>query len=201
VSGIFLKVQILRYQVIRFKKEILCGRCGLQLPKQQLGIFDTTHQGKRKQGEQIRLCQSCMIEALIEQISNFQGRAIFVYPSDKFNAYVFYQFNELEENIKYSRHYDKDADFIKDMRELLPSNHAVCTDCNDSALFTWASLELFDDDPYSWQVKRKIELEHIYLCKKCLINYLLDKLKTDNIQLSAIYPPIEGDGFCTPWDI
>lgn len=85
-----------------FKKEAECAKCRLLLPKKHLGTFDTTHQGKRKEGEKLLLCPSCMVEALIKQFLYFHEKAVVVYPSKKFNAYVFYQFKELENNTRSS---------------------------------------------------------------------------------------------------
>jgi len=184
-----------------FKKEVVCDKCGVSVHKKLIGDFDATHQGKHKDGFRLRLCKSCMSNALIEQLLSFDERAVIVHPSVRYKTYAFYQFDELLTSSKHSIHRNSDIEFMNDLKKLLPPDKANCHLCTDVASYTWIPLTVFDNNPFNWYVNKELNHHNIYLCNRCLTKAFRDKVQEDNITFTAIYPPRKGEGFATPWEV
>lgn len=171
-----------------FNKEIECEQCNLTKPKKQIGIYDTSHQGRRKDGKKFKFCNDCMVGMLIKQLRENEEKAVIIYPTKKYNAYVFYQFNGND-------------NFLNDMETFLPPEYAECNLCGNQAFYTWSPLDIVYNNPYEWKVDFDKQSECIYLCKECLITQFHQKLMNENVKFDAIYPPIGGRGLCTPWQV
>ena len=185
-----------------FIKEAKCESCEKILPKKQLAIYDTTHQGRHKNGQSIKICNDCLMQLFYEDLRNFEETAVVIYPIKGFNAYVYYDFNGLL-NTKQSSEYmmENDKNLVSDLTELLPLSDTKCSCCENKATYTWCSSEIFNNDPFLWEVIKETEFEHQYLCKECLIREFQKKIAELNIKLDGIYPPIQQKGFLCPWQV
>lgn len=181
-----------------FKKEIRCERCGTEVLKKQASRYDSTCNGWLKEGTAKTVCQDCAFTMLIEEIQKFSGRAVFVYPSAKYNSYVFYPFAYL---LNQPQNHQKDLSFLTNMKDLLPSEDVVCS-CGQKANFRCGSLGIFqNNDPFSWKVNERSDIDLTCLCKDCLTKELKKTINEEKIHFDAVYPPVSGDGFMVPWSI
>lgn len=179
-----------------FNKEATCEKCGETMSKKLIGLMDSTHQGKRKDGKRLKLCNKCMLDTFYTYLRDFKDRAIIVYPDKQNNAYAFYQFQELSE---YPEEY---FELIDNMKGLQPPTEEKCNRCSNSAQYTWCSKEVFmNSDPYTMEVNTENNYESQYLCRDCLVNAFNQRVADENISFYTIFPPISGEGFCTPWDV
>ena len=185
-----------------FIKEAKCESCKKILPKKWLAIYDTTHQGRHKNGYSIKICNDCLMKQFYESLRNFDETAIVIYPINGFNAYVYYDFDSLLDT-KYSSNgvMEDNENLVSDLTELLPTSDTKCSCCENKATYTGCSSEIFNNDPFLWEVIKETEFEHKYLCKDCLIRELQKKIAELEIKLEGIYPPIQKKGFLCPWQI
>lgn len=183
-----------------FNKEGKCEVCGAALPKRQLAIFDTSHQNRIKDGQIVRVCCKCLMELLYKSLKNFKEPAVVIYPIKELNAYVAYNFNNLLDT-KQMFHREENEIFIQDLKALLPPENAKCNCCENKATYTWCSSEIFNNDPFIWEVRHENNFEHIYLCKECLVRAFQNKVEDEHIVFQYVYPPISGEGFFTSWEV
>jgi hypothetical protein len=185
-----------------FNKESKCEKCGHTLPKKQLAIYDTTHQGQNKNGHTIKVCNDCLMELFYRDLRTFNEPAIVISPIKGFNAYVTYNFNSLLNAKQRSRSIEEDnKKFVDDLMELLPQKDTKCSCCGNKATYTWCPPEIFNNDPFSWEVIKDSEFEHIYLCKDCLVREFQKKMAEADIRFEVLYPPLQGVGFLCSWEV
>ena len=183
-----------------FNYKVLCEKCGNTMKKDSVCLYDSTRQGVQKNGEKMKLCNKCGIETFLKQIKESKEKAIFIYPSKEYNAYCFYKFDELIRNATKGLYRKDDEQFITDMQAFLTTELSECSYCQAPAIFTLCTLDIFKNkDPFSWEVESVKNFK--YVCKECLINELLRKIRVDNISFNGIFTGIEGEGFYTPWDV
>jgi len=63
-----------------FVKEAKCERCEKTLLKKKLATYDTSHQGKYKNGQSIKICNDCLMQLFYEGLGSFDETAIVIYP-------------------------------------------------------------------------------------------------------------------------
>jgi len=179
--------------------EVTCEECKACFPKKNMCIYDSTRQGRMKNERKMNLCQKC---ALIRLFKSFNNKTIIVHPLKKYNAYVYYSFNELLPSSWDATNKDRDIKFVSALRKLIPPDSAVCNCCTDHASFTWCSPEVFDNNPFKTEISPEEDFEAVYLCRECLIKSFSGIVQSENISFSAISPPaIDGEGYYTPWDV
>jgi hypothetical protein len=184
------------------KKQIICEKCGKEVDKKELGIYDASHQGRIKSGQKLKLCKRCLVNSLVENIKEFDGKAVIIKPSSRYNAYVYYQLEELKKSSGFARNKDWEDSLTNDMSSLLPLDIDKCCSCKNSAQFTFCTLDIFNGaNPYNWEVSMNRENEKSYMCKDCLLNVLIKEFNNEGINISAVYPITKGDGFLTPWEV
>lgn len=179
----------------------ICDKCGNKLPNKQLCLYDGTHQGRIRNGQKMKLCIKCCLAKLCNQLRDYTEKIVVVQPSNAYNTYAFYNYDDLLQASRYSIHKNKDLQFINKMKELLPPDSAKCECCGIIALYTWCSIDVYEDGPFSWVVNTKDRFDFIYLCKECLIDAFLKKVNKDGMIFKTIFPPLGGEGFLTPWEV
>jgi len=92
--------------------------------------------------------------------------AIVIYPIKGFNAYAYYDFDSLL-NTKHSSEIAKEDNkmLVSDLTELLPLSNTKCRCCENKATYTGCSSEIFNNDPFLWEVIKETGFEYKYLCK------------------------------------
>lgn len=175
-------------------KEIDCEICKAKTNKKKICTFDYSRQGRIKQGETLKICQKCCLNKLVEGIKQNVNKAIIIQPENEFNTYTFYSFNDLLDGKKQDK-------FIDDLKSFLPEEHKKCNYCNNIAYYTWCSLGIIYDDPYSMEVNLDEKIKSIYVCKDCLIELLKKRVEDQNIQFRYVYPIVDEVGYYTPWDV
>jgi len=186
-----------------FVKEAKCEKCEKTLLKKKLATYDTSHQGKYKNGQSIKICNDCLMQLFYEGLRSFDQTAIVIYPIKKgYNAYAYYDFDSLL-NTKFTSNIQREENIslVSDLTELLPQSDTKCSCGENKATYTGCSPEIFNNDPFSWEVNKDTEFEHKYLCKDCLIRELKNKITELDIELDGIFPPIQQKGFLCPWQI
>lgn len=78
---------------------------------------------------------------------------------------------------------EKNEKFVWEMKSLMPLPDTQCNCCENVAFFTWCSSEIFNNDPYLWEVNKVNKLEFTYLCKECLIREYKRKIEEENIEM------------------
>ena len=62
-----------------------------------------------------------MLEEFYKNIREFNGKAIIIHPSKKYNAYAFYQFEEMILRLERTINAGWDDELINDMKTFLPN--------------------------------------------------------------------------------
>lgn len=185
-----------------FRKEHTCEKCGIVFQKSGLAVYDSTHQGKNRNGYSMKVCGNCILDMFYEDIRSFNDLAIVISPIKKFNAFVTYDFETLLNARQNSRSSKLSNDkFVNGLKDLLPLTNTKCSDCGNVASFTWCSPEIVRNDPFTWELRNDSEFQHKYLCKECMIREFGKVIKEGDIKLEFIYPPIKGDGLLCSWEL
>lgn len=184
-----------------FSREAPCGECGKSIHKKKLCLYDGTHQGRIKNGQKTLNCQQCSLEKLFEQFRSLKEKLVIVAPSSSFNTYAYYGFDSLTESSRSSIHKDRDAKFINAMKDMLPPANTKCSCCSSKAHFSWCNVEIFNGYPFSWEENHKNNFKVTHLCKECLVKEFREKIQESDLTLQTIFPPLDGEGFCTPWEV
>jgi len=186
-----------------FNKELKCQNCEQILPKKQLAIYDSTHQGQNKNGHTLKVCNDCLMKLFYQDLRAFNEPVVVISPIKGFNSYATYEFDSLLNAKQQSHSFEKDnKKFVNDIMGLLPPSDSKCNCCGNKATDTWCSSEIFiNNDPFSWKVNKDSQIENTFLCKECLIIEFQKRISETNIKFEAIYPPIQGAGFLCSWKI
>jgi len=175
-----------------FKKEIICDQCLRLIPKREIKIFDTRCDGRNKKGIKKRLCINCLEHEIYHIFNVNKYRGILIHPMEIYNSYAFYNFSDLLQE-------RASEDLAIDLEKILPNDGQYCS-CGNLAQYSRCSPEIFDNDPWNWQVMND-EVEIEYLCKECAPKKVLADFKKLNYKIKYIYPYIKSEGFFTPWDV
>lgn len=185
-----------------FSKETTCEKCGSAIPKKQLCLYDSTHQGRNRSGFSTKVCSHCLMELFYESLRSFHDSAVVVSPIQGHNAYVAYHFGMLKSVKQNSRAMEeKNNSLIDNLSELLPKSGTICNCCGNQATYVWCSPDLLKNDPFLWEVNTNTNYEPMYLCGECLIRKFQKKLEDDGIRFACIYPPLQGAGFLCSWEV
>lgn len=185
-----------------FNKEINCARCAKVILKKEAGEYDTSHQGKVKDGFSQKVCQDCLKELLYDDLRRFQDRLVVIAPIPSKNAMVTYNLDELLRVNKGNGGAAKqNADFVKDLRAMLPLETTQCACCSQKATMTYAPSSIINNDPFSWKIIRDESIKSSYLCADCLIEALKKDFIEKDVRLDAIYPPLAGDSQFCSWEL
>lgn len=181
-----------------FNKELVCEECDATVNKKSICTFDYSHQGRIKQQPTFKVCQKCGLEKLVADLQKYSHKAVIIQPSSKYNAYTFYSFDELNEG---ATHYDG-IEYVENIKSFLPESNEKCKFCSNEAIYTWCPFDIYyEGRPDSFDIDLSVKQECIYVCKDCLIELLVNKIETEKIDFSAVYPTIDETGFYTPWQV
>jgi len=179
-----------------------CDRCGGSFEKKQLNGFDSTRDGRRKNGEKMRLCRNCLFDKFSEYLSRYNGRALAVYPmKDKHvNAYVFYTLDELSKTSWRTGKWPQK--YTDQIRQTLPPPNTICQSCmTNDAFFAWCSPEIYSNNYTSDKLNPEGTFRRELLCGNCFAVQFRSKVVENENVFAEFMPPVDVDGFLTSWDI
>ena len=186
-------------------QDLRCQRCGRPVNKKDSCVFDYTLQGRNKDAAEIRLCQDCCLTEWEMNLRSYPQKAVVVQPSasDKFNAYVFYSFQDLRKSGEHSVAKGEWSQLYEDLESFLPKSGTKCAACSREANTMWCPTNLFEgSDPCSASLNLDEHENCVPLCTECLIRAFLKKVEEEQIRFSWIYPRIDGRaGYYTPWGV
>ena len=184
-----------------FNKEINCARCAQVITKKEAGLYDTSHQGRVKDGFSQRVCQDCLRDLLYEDLRRFQDKLVVIAPIPSKNAMVSYNLDELLRVNQGMGMMKENAAFVQDLKALLPSPTVKCECCGQKATMTFCPSAIIGDDPFSWRISHDESIKTSFLCPDCMVKELKNEFKEKEIRLYAIYPPLLGDSVFCSWEL
>ena len=178
-----------------FKREGVCDKCTLRLPKGKLNALDSTLDGQRKGGSVSWLCRSCLIPELQTFFRQYKHKAVVVHPiGGKWNAYQFYTFPRMIELYGFSRKW------VNDIKSFLPAPNAKCQDCGSPARFNWCDPAIYGGEPFPENVNTGKPFKQEVLCGECVGKKFAAMIYAKDLRFDDIWPPLDADGFGTTWE-
>jgi len=169
-------------------KQKSCERCGN--PDVQTHLLDETWRG-RFSGEKLRLCLSCLKQALEPKFEGYRGRCLVLEPVAESNA--FYGYTASNEDMRLIENVpEKARDAIETLLERISGR---CGQCGDQlASFLWVPASAFDGKWWNVgvvQFLRQPGEGFKPLCGACAQDRIVGAIERLRIRLDEMQPPID----------
>lgn len=172
------------------KKEVKCQICLSPQEKRKYHFFDASYRGLYKNGEELKLCTSCLIRKYRDYLKLFKHRAVIIEPFKPFNAYQFYTFEDMLK-------YEWEKERVEAVKALLTET-GKCSGCGVPAVFLLCTPEVYSRDPYEFIIVS--DHKGRLLCSDCVCHHLEKVIGREQIFFDEVWPPIAGDGVATSFE-